>query len=82
MCSLVAGGLSSIVSTPADLILVRMQNDPTLPVAQRRNYTSVFNAARRIPKEEGFLNLWRGCGPTVMKSMSLNLGMLTTYGES
>ena len=48
-CSLMAGGLGSIVGTPADLILIRMQTDNMLPPAERRNYTSVFNAAKRIP---------------------------------
>jgi hypothetical protein len=33
--------------------LVRMSNDRSLPVEQRRNYTSVLNAAVRIGREEG-----------------------------
>lgn len=82
MCSLAAGGLGSLVGTPADLILIRMQADSTLPADQRRNYTSVFNAARRIPAEEGILSLWKGGMPTVIRAMSLNLGMFTTYEES
>lgn len=70
------------MGTPADLILIRMQADSTLPVEQRRNYTSVFNAIRRIPAEEGILNLWKGGVPTVTRAMALNLGMFTTYEES
>ena len=70
------------MGTPADLILIRMQADSTLPVDQRRNYTSVFNAIRRIPAEEGILNLWKGGVPTVTRAMALNLGMFTTYEES
>jgi len=81
-CSLAAGGLGSIVGTPADLILIRMQNDSTLPAEQRRNYTSVFNAMRRIPSEEGVLSLWKGGFPTMVRAMALNLGMFTTYEES
>jgi len=42
----------------------------------------VFNAIKRIPKEEGILNLWKGGVPTVVRAMSLNLGMFTTYEES
>ena len=82
ICSLTAGGLGALVGTPADLILIRMQGDSTLPVEQRRNYTSVFDAMKRIPKEEGVLSLWKGGGPTVIRAMSLNLGMFTTYEES
>ena len=37
---------------------------------------------RRIPKEEGILSLWKGGVPTVVRAMSLNLGMFTTYEES
>lgn len=81
-CSLAAGGLGSLVGTPADLILIRMQSDNTLPVEQRRNYTSFFNAAKRIPAEEGVLSLWKGGGPTVVRAMALNFGMFTTYEES
>jgi solute carrier family 25 oxoglutarate transporter 11 len=81
-CSLAAGGLGALVGTPADLILIRMQADSTLPVEQRRNYTSVFNAMRRIPAEEGVLSLWKGGVPTVIRAMALNLGMFTTYEES
>ena len=81
-CSLTAGGLGALVGTPADLILIRMQADSTLPIEQRRNYTSVFNAIRRIPAEEGVLSLWKGGVPTITRAMALNLGMFTTYEES
>lgn len=30
-----------------------------LPLAERRNYTNVFNALYRICKEEGLFALWR-----------------------
>jgi len=77
-----AGGLGSIVGNPADLILIRLQADATLPVEQRRGYTSFFDAARRIPAEEGVLGLWKGCTPTIVRAMALNLGMFTTYEEA
>jgi hypothetical protein len=53
-----------------------------LPTEQRRNYTSFFNAARRIIAEEGLSNLWKGGTPTVAKAMALNLGSFTTYEEA
>lgn len=81
-CSLIAGGLGSFVGTPADLILVRMQADGSLPVEQRRNYTSFFDAARRIPAEEGVTGLWKGAIPTMVRAMALNFGMFTTYEEA
>lgn len=76
-----AGFIGSIVGNPADLILIRMQADSTLPVEQRRNYTGFFNAFNRIIKEEGVLALWRGSGPTVLRAMVLNFAMLGPFDE-
>lgn len=80
--SLLAGGIGAVVGTPADLVLIRMQSDSTLPVEQRRNYKNIIDAFSRIVREEGFLSLWKGCAPTVVRAMSLNLGMLVSYDES
>lgn len=59
-----------------------MQTDGNLPPAERRNYTSVFNAAGRIPREEGYKAFWKGGFPTVVRAMSTNVGMFTTYEEA
>jgi len=59
---------------PADLTLIRMQADATLPVEQRRHYTGVFNALGRIIKEEGAAGLFKGCAPVVVRAMALNAG--------
>ena len=80
--SLLAGAIGSTFGTPADLVLIRMQSDSTLPPQMRRNYKNFFDALGRIVKEEGVPGLWKGCAPTVVRAMSLNLGMLTSYDES
>ena len=41
---LTAGGLGALVGSPADLTLIRMQADSTLPAASRRNYKGVVDA--------------------------------------
>lgn len=76
-----AGFVGSLVGNPADLALIRMQADTTLPLEQRRNYKNVFNAFSRIANEEGVLALWRGCTPTVIRAVVLNLAMLAPYDE-
>ena len=81
LCAVTAGFIGSLVGNPADLALVRMQADTALPEAEKRNYKNVFNAFSRIASEEGFFSLWRGCGPTVIRAMVLNLGMLAPYDE-
>jgi solute carrier family 25 (mitochondrial oxoglutarate transporter), member 11 len=80
--SLFAGGFGSLVGTPFDLVLVRMQADSTLPEAERRNYKNVFEAFRRITTEEGVTSLWSGAGPTMLRAMALNVAMLVTYEEA
>jgi len=82
IAGLSAGGIGSIVGTPADLALIRMQADSTLPVDQRRNYTGVVNALARITKEEGFFGLFKGCAPVVVRAMALNVGMLSCHDQA
>ena len=79
--SLSAGFIGSLTGNPADLILVRLQLDPTLPEANRRNYTGFFDAFVKIIRNEGVLSLWRGATPTVVRAMMLNLGMLGPFDE-
>ena len=50
-----------------------------MPVDKKRNYTSFFNAVKRLLREEGFLSLMKGTSPTVAKGMALNLGMFATF---
>ncbi|KAH9740580.1 mitochondrial dicarboxylate/tricarboxylate transporter dtc [Citrus sinensis] len=82
LCGLTAGAIGASVGSPADLALIRMQADATLPAAQRRNYTNAFQALYRIVADEGVLALWKGAGPTVVRAMALNMGMLASYDQS
>lgn len=77
-----AGAIGACFGSPADLALIRMQADSTLPAAQRRNYKNAFHALYRIVADEGVLALWKGAGPTVARAMSLNMGMLASYDQS
>lgn len=79
---LAAGGLGALVGSPADLSLIRMQADSTLPVDQRRNYKGVGDALTRIVREEGVGGLFRGAGPTVVRAMALNMGMLASNDQA
>ncbi|KAL5980794.1 hypothetical protein ACLOJK_028704 [Asimina triloba] len=82
LCGLTAGAIGASVGSPADLALIRMQADATLPAAQRRNYKNAFHALYRIVADEGVLALWKGAGPTVVRAMALNMGMLASYDQS
>jgi len=80
--SMSAGGIGAIVGNPFDLALVRMAADSSLPAAERRNYTGVFDAVARIIKTEGFQALWTGSSPTVTRCIILNAAQLTTYSQA
>ncbi|CAO2832876.1 unnamed protein product [Amaranthus hypochondriacus] len=82
LCGLTAGAIGACIGSPADLALIRMQADATLPLAQRRHYKNAFHALFRIVADEGVLALWKGAGPTVVRAMALNMGMLASYDQS
>lgn len=77
-----AGACGAFVGTPAEVSLVRMTADGRLPVEQRRNYSSVFNALFRITREEGLLVLWRGAIPTIGRAMVVNAAQLASYSQA
>lgn len=82
LCGLGAGAIGACIGSPADLALIRMQADATLPMAQRRHYKNAFHALIRIAADEGVLALWKGAAPTVVRAMALNMGMLASYDQS
>lgn len=77
-----AGGLAAMIGNPADLALIRMQSDGLKPLAERKNYSSVFSALRSIAAAEGVGALWAGAAPTVVRAMALNFGQLAFFSEA
>ncbi|XP_044510611.1 mitochondrial uncoupling protein 5-like [Mangifera indica] len=78
---LIAGGVGAAVGNPADVAMVRMQADGRLPLAQRRNYTSVIDAITRMSKQEGVISLWRGSSLTVNRAMIVTASQLASYDQ-
>lgn len=79
---LTSGALAAFLANPADLALIRMQSDGMRPIAQRRNYKSVFDAFGSIVRSDGIISLWAGCAPTIARAMALNLGQLALFSET
>jgi solute carrier family 25 oxoglutarate transporter 11 len=77
----ISGFIGAVVGNPADVALVRMQADPGLPLADRRNYKNVFDALSRIVREEGVKSLWKGSLPTLVRGTIINLCMMAPYDE-
>eukprot|EP00042_Codosiga_hollandica_P033421 m.222816 g.222816 ORF g.222816 m.222816 type:complete len:297 (+) comp54183_c0_seq2:254-1144(+) len=78
----IAGAMGALVGTPAEVALVRMAVDGTLPAAERRNYKGVVDALFRVVREEGVLTLWRGVNPTVARAVVLNATQLSFYSQA
>ena len=80
-----AGALASAVANPTDLVKVRLQTDGQLkgPDGQflPKKYAGMMDAFVSIVKEEGFLGLWKGVGPTVGRATVLAAAELSTYDE-
>ncbi|KAF8703273.1 hypothetical protein HU200_032065 [Digitaria exilis] len=82
-----AGGLSGIaaqvVSSPADLIKVRMQADSRL-LSQgiQPRYTGITDAFTKIIGGEGFRGLWKGVVPNAQRAFLVNMGELTCYDQA
>jgi solute carrier family 25 (mitochondrial oxoglutarate transporter), member 11 len=81
VAGLSAGAIGATFGTPADLALVRMQADGTMPAAQRRGYKNVADALIRIIREEGVRGMFAGNAPVVGRAAMLNFGMLSTYDQ-
>ncbi|GMS93156.1 hypothetical protein PENTCL1PPCAC_15331, partial [Pristionchus entomophagus] len=80
--AMAAGAVGAFAGTPAEIALIRMTGDGRLPIEQRRNYKNAFEAIGRIAREEGVTTLWRGCVPTVMRAMVVNVAQLATYSQA
>eukprot|EP00911_Craspedida_sp_UC1_P002445 UC1_evm4s1820 len=81
-CGLTAGAFGAVIGTPAELAIIRLQTDSTLPLDQRRNYRHALHALWRTAAEEGVAGMWKGCGPTVVRAMALNCGSLAAYDQT
>ncbi|KAJ2657331.1 hypothetical protein IWW48_004575 [Coemansia sp. RSA 1200] len=75
----VAGAVGGVCGTPADIVLVRLQNDGALPVEKRRNYRNAFDGLIRIARDEGAGGLFKGVAPNVSRAMLMTGSQLCSY---
>ena len=70
-----------MIGNPADVLNVRMQNDMSLPPAQRRNYKNAIDGLIRVVREEGPLALMRGLMANTSRGVLMTAGQLASYDE-
>jgi len=81
MVGATTGGVAAYISCPAEVAVVRMANDSSLPLLERRNYKNVLDTASRIVHEEGFATFWRGSGPLVTRAMIVGVFQVATLDQ-
>lgn len=81
LCASVAGCVGGAFGNPADVVMVRMQNDAQSPLELRRNYKNAFEGLYRIIKEDGIIGLTRGIGPNVNRAMLMTSSQLASYDQ-
>ncbi|XP_016982233.2 mitochondrial dicarboxylate carrier [Drosophila rhopaloa] len=74
-----AGLCGSVCGVPTDLINVRMQTDMKDEPNKRRNYKHVFDGFVRIPREEGWMTLYKGGSVAVLKASLGTCSQIALY---
>ncbi|KAI6817034.1 hypothetical protein KC367_g8816 [Hortaea werneckii] len=74
-----SGFLGGIAGNPADIMNVRMQNDASLPPAERRNYKHAAEGLVRMAREEGLGSLFRGVWPNSTRAVLMTASQLASY---
>ncbi len=72
--SSLSGGISSIITSPIELIKTKMQKD--------KLYTSAYNLTKDIIKNEGIFSLWKGSQASTYRSILLTASQCTIYDET
>jgi solute carrier family 25 oxoglutarate transporter 11 len=75
------GGMAAYISCPMEVCVVRMSNDKSLPVTERKNYKSVLDVGRRILSEDGITAFWRGSNPFVFRAMFVGVFQVATLDQ-
>jgi solute carrier family 25 oxoglutarate transporter 11 len=76
-----SGGMAAMISCPMEVATVRMSNDMTLPVDQRKNYKGLPDVVSRILKEEGVASFWRGSIPFAQRAMLVGIFQVATLDQ-
>lgn len=75
--------IHQMVSSPADLIKVRMQVDKRMvDHGFKPRYLGPFDALNKIISSEGFGGLWKGVFPNVQRAFLVNMGELACYDHA
>jgi len=72
--ALIGGSIGAFISNPADLAMVKFQNDGVLKKKARKNYKNLFDCLFRLSKENGISSLWKGAVANIIRSSGICIG--------
>lgn len=70
--SSLCGGISQFISSPTDLLKIRM-------ISENHKKQNMINLIRNIYNQNGFTYFYKGAYPNVLRASFLNLGSIGTY---
>lgn len=76
-----SGFCASVVGSPLDIALTRVQGDNALPPHLRRNYRNLLDALMTSVREEGVKSLWRGFVPFSCRVMTVTVTCVLAFEE-
>jgi dicarboxylate transporter 10 len=75
----ISGFAGGVAGNAADVLNVRMQNDTSLPIYERRNYKNVIDGLVRMTSDEGFRSWFRGWLPNSGRAALATTAQLASY---
>jgi dicarboxylate transporter 10 len=75
----VSGFVGALFGTPSDIANIRMQNDRSLPLENRRNYQNVFDAWIKMKRHEGWRAFYQGLWPNCFRCAIMTTSQLASY---
>lgn len=81
LCAMAAmsGFAGGVAGNFADVLNVRMQNDTSLPIHERRNYKHIVDGLVRMTSTEGFQSWFRGWLPNSGRAALATTAQLASY---
>ncbi|KAF1344857.1 mitochondrial carrier domain-containing protein [Delphinella strobiligena] len=74
-----SGACGSVASNFADVVCLRMQNDPGVPLEKRRNYNNIAHGLVKMIRTEGWGSIWTGVGIGAGRSAVATATQLAGY---
>ncbi|KZN85397.1 Mitochondrial dicarboxylate transporter [Penicillium chrysogenum] len=75
----ISGFTGAIFGNSSDIGNIRMQNDGSLPAHLRRNYRHIFDAWRKIKRQEGWKTFGQGLWPNAFRCGMMTSCQLASY---